>query len=68
MPVKLIKMRKRCRVEKGEAMELPPVLAIIYDDRYSLNLSFRADASANFGPNNKWVLFPKCFRRLTVTN
>ncbi len=39
-----------------------------YDDRYSLNLSFRADASANFGPNNKWGYFPSASVGWTVTN
>ncbi|HEY8896437.1 MAG TPA: TonB-dependent receptor, partial [Niastella sp.] len=39
-----------------------------YDDRYSLSLSFRADASSNFGPNNRWGRFPGASFGWTVTN
>jgi TonB-linked SusC/RagA family outer membrane protein len=39
-----------------------------YDDRFSLSLSFRADASSNFGPNNKWGYFPGASFGWTVTN
>lgn len=39
-----------------------------YDSRYSVNLSFRADASSNFGPNNKWGYFPAASIGWTVTN
>jgi TonB-linked SusC/RagA family outer membrane protein len=39
-----------------------------YDDRFSISLSFRADASSNFGPNNKWGYFPGASVGWTVTN
>lgn len=39
-----------------------------YDDRYSLSLSFRGDASSNFGPNNRWGYFPGASFGWTVTN
>jgi TonB-linked SusC/RagA family outer membrane protein len=39
-----------------------------YDDRYSLSLSFRADASSNFGVNNRWGYFPGASFGWTVTN
>ena len=39
-----------------------------YRNRYSLNVSFRADASSNFGPNNKWGYFPAASLGWTVTN
>ncbi|MBO9202710.1 MULTISPECIES: SusC/RagA family TonB-linked outer membrane protein [Niastella] len=39
-----------------------------YDDRFSLSLSFRADASSNFGPNNRWGYFPGASLGWTVTN
>lgn len=39
-----------------------------FDNRYSLNVSFRADASSNFGPNNKWGYFPAASLGWTVTN
>lgn len=39
-----------------------------FSNRYSLNLSYRADASANFGPNNKWGYFPAASIGWTVTN
>jgi TonB-dependent starch-binding outer membrane protein SusC len=43
-------------------------LGYTYDNRYSLNMSFRADASSNFGPNNKWGYFPAASVGWTVTN
>ncbi|RYY96922.1 MAG: SusC/RagA family TonB-linked outer membrane protein, partial [Chitinophagaceae bacterium] len=39
-----------------------------YKDRYSVNLSYRADASSNFGPNNKWGYFPSVSAGWTVTS
>jgi TonB-linked SusC/RagA family outer membrane protein len=39
-----------------------------YNNRYSLNVTYRADASANFGPNNKWGYFPSASFGWTVTN
>jgi TonB-dependent starch-binding outer membrane protein SusC len=39
-----------------------------FDNRYSVNLSYRADASSNFGPNNKWGFFPAASVGWTVTN
>ncbi len=39
-----------------------------FNDRYSLSLSYRADGSANFGPNNKWGFFPGASAGWTVTN
>lgn len=39
-----------------------------YNDRYSLSLSFRADASSNFGINNRWGYFPGASFGWTVTN
>lgn len=39
-----------------------------YDDRFSLSLSFRADASSNFGTNNRWGYFPGASLGWTVTN
>ena len=39
-----------------------------YDNRYSLSVSFRADGSSNFGPNNKWGYFPGVSVGWTVTN
>jgi TonB-linked SusC/RagA family outer membrane protein len=30
----------------------------IYNDKYILQASYRADASSNFGPNNRWGYFP----------
>lgn len=30
----------------------------IYNDKYILQGSYRADASSNFGPNNRWGYFP----------
>ena len=39
-----------------------------FDSRYSVSLSYRADGSANFGPNNKWGYFPGASIGWTVTN
>ncbi|HEY0066355.1 MAG TPA: SusC/RagA family TonB-linked outer membrane protein, partial [Flavisolibacter sp.] len=39
-----------------------------YANRYSVNLSYRADASSLFGPNNKWAYFPAASVGWTVTN
>jgi TonB-linked SusC/RagA family outer membrane protein len=39
-----------------------------FDNRYSLSLSYRADGSANFGPNNKWGHFPGASLGWTITN
>jgi TonB-dependent starch-binding outer membrane protein SusC len=39
-----------------------------FDNRYALNLSYRADASSTFGPNNKWAYFPAASLGWTVTN
>jgi TonB-dependent starch-binding outer membrane protein SusC len=39
-----------------------------YSDRYSVNLSFRADASSNFGPSNKWGYFPAASVGWIVSN
>lgn len=39
-----------------------------FDNRYSLSLSYRADGSSNFGPNNKWGFFPGASVGWTVTN
>lgn len=39
-----------------------------FDQRYSLSLSYRADGSSNFGPNNKWGFFPGASIGWTVTN
>lgn len=33
-------------------------LGYVYDNKYILQASFRADASSLFGPNNKWGYFP----------
>lgn len=33
-------------------------LGYIYNDKYILQATYRADASSNFGPNNKWGYFP----------
>lgn len=33
-------------------------LGFIYDNKYILQASYRADASSLFGPNNKWGYFP----------
>ncbi len=39
-----------------------------YDDRYSLNLSFRRDGSSTFGPERKFGNFPAASAGWTVTN
>ncbi len=39
----------------------------MYDERYSLLVSYRADASSNFGPNNKWGYFTGASLGWTVT-
>jgi len=39
-----------------------------FDNRYSLSVSFRADGSSNFGPNNKWGYFPGASVGWTVSN
>jgi len=40
----------------------------MFDNRYSVSFSYRADASSNFGPNNKWGYFPGVSLGWTVTN
>jgi TonB-linked SusC/RagA family outer membrane protein len=40
----------------------------MYDNRYSLSVSYRGDASSNFGPNNKWGYFPGISLGWTATN
>lgn len=39
-----------------------------FSDRYSLTGSMRADASSNFGPNNKWGYFPSLSGGWTLSN
>nr|WP_315201473.1 TonB-dependent receptor [uncultured Flavobacterium sp.] len=39
-----------------------------FSDRYSFAASLRADASSNFGPNNKWGYFPSFSGGWTVSN
>ncbi|PIF30302.1 TonB-linked SusC/RagA family outer membrane protein [Flavobacterium sp. 9] len=39
-----------------------------FSDRYSFSASLRADASSNFGPNNKWGYFPSFAVGWTVSN
>ena len=39
-----------------------------FDDKYSLNLSFRRDGSASFGPENRIAYFPAASIGWTVTN
>ena len=39
-----------------------------FSDRYSFSASLRADASSNFGPNNKWGYFPSFAAGWTVSN
>ncbi|WP_418262067.1 SusC/RagA family TonB-linked outer membrane protein [Flavobacterium faecale] len=39
-----------------------------YSDKYSFSASLRADASSNFGPNNKWGYFPSFSGGWTVSN
>jgi len=40
----------------------------MFDNRYSLSVSYRADASSSFGPDNKWGYFPGVSLGWTVTN
>ncbi|MBC7851627.1 MAG: SusC/RagA family TonB-linked outer membrane protein, partial [Chitinophagaceae bacterium] len=39
-----------------------------FDNKYSLNLSYRADGSSSFGPNNKWGYFPGASAGWTISN
>lgn len=39
-----------------------------YDNKYSIQVSYRADGSSNFGPNNKWGYFPGASIAWTVSN
>lgn len=39
-----------------------------FSDKYSFSASLRADASSNFGPNNKWGYFPSFSGAWTVSN
>lgn len=39
-----------------------------FSNRYSFSASLRADASSNFGPNNKWGYFPSFAAGWTVSN
>ena len=39
-----------------------------FDNRYYLTASIRADASSNFGPNNKWGYFPAISGAWTISN
>ena len=39
-----------------------------FSDKYSFSASIRADASSNFGPNNKWGYFPALSGGWTVSN
>lgn len=39
-----------------------------YDNKYYLTASIRADASSNFGPNNKWGYFPSVSGAWTISN
>ncbi|MBK7172090.1 MAG: TonB-dependent receptor [Bacteroidales bacterium] len=40
----------------------------MFDNRYSLSVSYRGDASSNFGPNNKWGYFPGISLGWTASN
>lgn len=40
----------------------------VYDNRYSLSVSYRADGSSNFAPGLKWGYFPGASAAWTVTN
>lgn len=40
----------------------------VYDNRYSVSLSYRADASSNYSPKEKWGYFPGASAAWTVTN
>ena len=39
-----------------------------YDNKYYVTASIRADASSNFGPNNKWGYFPSISGAWTISN
>lgn len=39
-----------------------------FDSKYAVSLSYRADGSSNFGPNNKWGYFPGVSVAWTVSN
>ena len=39
-----------------------------YDERYMLQATVRRDGSSNFGPNNKWGVFPSASLGWNVTN
>jgi len=39
-----------------------------YADKYSFSASIRADASSNFGPNNRWGYFPSVSGGWTLSN
>ncbi|WP_445456996.1 SusC/RagA family TonB-linked outer membrane protein [Flavobacterium sp. HNIBRBA15423] len=39
-----------------------------FSDKYSFSASLRADASSNFGPNNKWGYFPSVSGGWTMSN
>ncbi|NHN27196.1 TonB-dependent receptor [Flavobacterium jejuense] len=39
-----------------------------FSDKYSFSASLRADASSNFGPNNKWGYFPSFSGGWTMSN
>ena len=39
-----------------------------YDERYMIEATMRADASSNFGPNNKWGYFPSVSAGWNVSN
>ena len=39
-----------------------------YDERYMLQLTVRRDGSSNFGPNNKWAVFPSVSVGWNLTN
>ncbi|MEJ7645621.1 MAG: TonB-dependent receptor [Chryseolinea sp.] len=53
-------------VDEGSSLKNPPtaLLSVLgevnyeYEDRFLAKLSFRADGSSNFGPNNKFGYFP----------
>lgn len=40
----------------------------MYDNKYSVSVSYRGDASSNFGPNNKWGYFPGVSLGWTASN
>jgi TonB-dependent starch-binding outer membrane protein SusC len=39
-----------------------------YSNKYTLSISYRADGSSNFGPNNKWGYFPGASAGWIVSN